>query len=171
MNIALIGMMGTMKSSVGKELAKLTGMTLFDSDDEFVSEEGCSISDAFARKGEPYFRERERAIVKRLASEHNAIISCGGGVPLNSENVTALRASCVVVLLTATPECIFERTSGNSSRPLLAGGGLDRIKALCAERERFYAAAADIAVDTTARTPEPVAREIIEKVSRENKKA
>ena len=170
MNIALIGMMGTMKTSVGKALAELTGMAFADSDDEFVREEGKSIADVFAAKGEEYFRERESGIIKRLAAGDNKVISCGGGVPLRRENVAALRATSVVVLLTATPERILERTSGDSSRPLLSGGGLDRIKSLCAARETFYKEAADFEIDTTDLVPGEVSRLIVRKCTMHNAK-
>lgn len=161
MNIALIGMMGTMKTSVGKALAAMTGMTFTDSDDEFVREEGNTIANAFETKGEEYFRACETEIIKRLAAADGAVISCGGGVPLRKENTEALRATSVVVLLTATPERILERTSGDNSRPLLGDGGIERIKELCAKREACYKNASDFEVDTTDLIPDDVARIII----------
>lgn len=162
MNIALIGMMGTMKTSVGKELAALTGMEFADSDDEFVRAEGASIAEVFRTKGERYFRARETETVMALARRENTVVSCGGGVPLRRENVKALRSSCTVVLLTATPERIFERTAGDKARPLLSGGGLARIKTLCAERKAFYEAACDLTLDTTDLTPREAAARIAE---------
>lgn len=163
MNIALIGMMGTMKTSVGKALAAATGMAFADSDEEFVREEGTTIAATFAERGEDYFRVRETDIVKRLASRVDTVISCGGGVPLKRENVEALRATATVVLLTASPERIFERTSCDDTRPLLCGGGLERIKSLCAERQPFYESAADFTVDTTDLLPGEAAELIVEK--------
>lgn len=161
MNIALIGMMGTMKTSVGKELAALTGLDFADSDDEFVRTEGASIAAVFQTKGERYFRARETEIVMALARREGTVISCGGGVPLRRENVKALRSSCVVVQLTATPERIRDRTAADGARPLLSGGGLARIKTLCAERKAFYEAACDFTVDTTDLTPREAAAQIV----------
>ncbi len=160
MNIALIGMMGTMKTSVGKALAKKTGMRFFDTDAEFVRREGRSISDAFAEDGEEYFREKEREIVGYAATLDNTVVSCGGGAPLARENAETLKRSCTVVLLTATAEKILERTSG-SSRPLLQGGGIERIRTLLRERRDKYEAAADFTVDTTDILPETAADIII----------
>lgn len=164
MNVALIGMMGTMKTSVGKALSEKTKMLLIDTDAEFEREEGRSISEVFALRGEEYFRAREAETVKRAAGRDGCVISCGGGVVLRSENVEVLRASCKVVLLTATAECILGRTSGGDSRPLLSGGGIERIKRIMNERDCAYRAAADYVVDTTDRVPQDVAEEIIEKL-------
>lgn len=160
MNIALIGMPGTMKTSVGKILAKTSGLRFRDTDDIFVREEKKTIAEVFQTKGEAYFREREAEIVRRVASETNVVISCGGGAVLREENVRALRASCTVVLLTATAECIAARTSENNARPLLRNGGIERIRALCAERAPAYASAADFVVDTTDLLPDFLATEI-----------
>ncbi|MBQ7226947.1 MAG: shikimate kinase [Clostridia bacterium] len=152
-NIALIGMMGTMKTSIGKLLAERTGKTFLDTDEMYEKAEGRTISETFDTDGEAYFRLKETEIVKKASSELNAVISCGGGVPLKSENVEALRASSIVVLLTATPECILKRTSVNDDRPLLRGGDLERIKKICADRKKAYESSADVSIDTTDKTP------------------
>ncbi len=164
MNIALIGMPGTMKTSVGKALSEMTGMRFIDTDEEFEREEGRKISEVFATDGEEYFRARETETVKRVAAENGCVISCGGGVVLREENVDALRSGCAIVLLTATAECIFERTSHSLARPLLAGGGFDRIKRMTAERAGAYEAAAQYVFDTTDRVPRDIAEEITEKL-------
>ncbi len=161
MNIALIGMMGTMKTSVGKVLAKKTNMRFLDTDAEYVKRSRMSINETFERKGEAFFREEERKIVKDAATESKAVIACGGGVPLDERNISALKASSKIVLLTATAERIYERTANNTSRPLLKNGGLERIKTLMAERKNAYESAADITVDTTDMLPEAVADRII----------
>lgn len=161
MNVALIGMPGTMKTTVGKALARLTGLTFTDSDDEFEREEGRTVADTFASCGEEYFRTRETEIIKRLASRDGLIISCGGGVPMREENVKALSARCVVVLLTATPEQIFERTGGRADRPLLAGGGVERVRELWEKRRDAYERAARLTLDTTSLSPEAAAEKII----------
>lgn len=163
MNIALIGMPGCMKTTVGKRLAALTGMTFVDTDEEFVRREGSAINRVFAEKGEAYFRACECDIVKEVCALDGRIISCGGGTPLNAECRKAL-GSCFVVRLTATAECIAARTGGDDTRPLLSGGGIERIKKLMAEREEYYAACADITVDTTDKDPDSIARYIREAV-------
>ena len=160
-NIFLVGMMGTMKTSIGKLLAQTLSMTFIDTDDEFEKEYRRRISEVFALEGEEYFRRRETEVVKRSAKSKNAVISCGGGVPLRDENVTAIKETGVIVLLTATPECILRRTHG-SDRPLLKGGDLERIKFILAERKDRYESCADIKIDTTDLTPDQCVPKIIE---------
>ena len=160
-NIALIGMMGTMKTSVGKRLAEKLGMTFVDTDAVFEREEGASIKDTFACKGEAYFRDCETAVLATACSGNGCVISCGGGVPLKEENVGILRRGAVVVLLTASPEKIYERTCGDDSRPLLCGGGPERVRLLCEQRWAAYERAADLTVDTTSADPDAAADEII----------
>ena len=104
MNIGLTGMPGTMKSTVGRELARLTGMELVDTDEVFEREDGDSISSTFERKGEEYFRAREREIVARECASEGRIISFGGGAPLSEENRAVIKRTCFCVRLTATPE-------------------------------------------------------------------
>ena len=168
MNIALIGMLGCMKTTVGKRLALLTGMDFVDTDAEFVRREGADISRTFAEKGEAYFRERERDIVKEVCAGDGKVISCGGGTPMNAECRSAL-AACYVVRLTATAECIAKRTCSDDTRPLLAGGGIGRIKQLMTEREGCYSACADLTVDTTDKDPDDIAAFIAEAVKTEKK--
>lgn len=153
MNIGLTGMPGTMKSTVGRELARLTGMELVDTDEVFEREEGDSISSTFERKGEEYFRAREREIVARECASEGRIISFGGGAPLSEENRAVIKRTCFCVRLTATPERIAERCCGNDTRPLLRGNTLERVKKLAAEREGCYADCACITIDTTDITP------------------
>ena len=75
-NIFLVGMMGTMKTSIGKLLAQTLSMTFIDTDDEFEKEYRRRISEVFALEGEEYFRRRETEVVKRSAKSKNAVISC-----------------------------------------------------------------------------------------------
>ena len=160
MNIGLIGMPGTMKSSVGKALSALTGMPLVDTDEEFEREEGRSISDVFETDGEAYFRARERAIVARVCGGDGAVISFGGGAPLDAGSRAEMKRGCLTVLLTATPECIAERCSHSDARPLLRGDMIGRVRRLLAERADVYAECADVTVDTTGIKPEEAAEEI-----------
>ena len=168
MNIALIGMPGCMKTTVGKRLAALTGMKFTDTDEMFETREGNTISSTFAEKGESYFREKERELVKEACRDDGQIISCGGGVPLSAECRKELE-NCRVVRLTATAECIAARTCGDDTRPLLSGGGTQRIKRMMAEREKYYAECADITVDTTDKDPDELARMIAEALKTEKK--
>lgn len=167
MNIGLTGMPGTMKSTIGRELARMTGMPLADTDEIIEREEGRSISEIFASEGEEYFRRRESEVVVRECAGDGRIISFGGGAVLREENRRAIRSGCFCVRLTASPERIAERCCGDS-RPLLVGDTLARVRALAAERERYYAECARFCVDTTDMVPSDAAREILsafEKIS------
>lgn len=161
MNIGLIGMPGTMKSTVGRELASMTGMELMDTDEIFEREEGASISDTFDSKGEAYFRRREKEIAERVCGGNGRIISFGGGTPVAECNRAVISRTCFVVRLTASPERIAERCSGDGSRPLLAGDVLANVRRLEAEREPYYSACSDITVDTTDLSPREAAEIIL----------
>ena len=162
-NIVLTGFMGTGKTEVGRELARLLGFSLVDADEEIVKAEGMPINGIFAQKGEPYFRDVETRIIRELSKKHNAVISTGGGAVLREENMIALRDSGVIVLLTARPETILERTKSDSSRPLLrVDHPLDKINELLRARMPFYLKA-DIIIDTEGKTPLRIAEEIIKK--------
>lgn len=163
MQIYLIGFMGTGKTTTGRKLSRLTGKKLLDTDELIVKQEGRSISQIFAEDGEEGFREIETGIFKRLSDEKKEyIISCGGGAPLRSDNVSFMKKNGVVIRLTATAETVYERVKNNTSRPLLKSPDpMKRIVTLMGDREEAYSVAADITVATDGKTPEDVASEIL----------
>src|SRR5712691_2151987 len=101
--------MGTGKSEVGKKLAARLDRKFIDTDALVEQEEGMSIAQLFADKGEPYFREREKRMVARVCQEGGVVIATGGGTMVNEENAAQLQASGTVLCLTATPEVILNR--------------------------------------------------------------
>jgi shikimate kinase len=165
-NIVLIGFMGTGKTSTGKMLAQRLGKAFIDLDHRIEEEYGESIPQMFATKGEAYFRECEKAVVKQVSARANAVIATGGGTVNNPENTAALKKYGVIVCLTAAPEAILERTGRQGQRPLLDAAGRDRssrlkeIKKLLAEREEMYRQA-DFAVDTSDASPMQIAERIV----------
>lgn len=169
-NIVLTGFMGTGKTEVGRELARLLGMSLLDADEEIVKAEGMPITEIFRQKGEPYFRDLETKIIRELSKRRNAVISTGGGAVLRQENINALREDGIIVLLTASPETILKRTEHDNSRPLLqVDDPLKKIKELLNARMPYYMKA-DIIIDTEGKTPLKIAEEIIEKTKVLNEK-
>jgi shikimate kinase len=163
-NIVLTGFMGTGKTAVGKELARLLNMKLIDVDTQIEKSEKMTINEIFKQFGEPRFREIETEMITKLSKDKNSIISTGGGAVLKQENMDILRGNGVIICLTATPETILSRTSNSNDRPLLqVENPLERIKGLLDFRKPFYERA-DVMIDTEGKTPLQIAEEIIEKV-------
>jgi shikimate kinase len=165
-NIVLIGFMGTGKTAVGQVLAKRLRRPLIEVDALIVKMAGKTIPDIFKDDGEIYFRELEIAGVKQAAAGKNQVIACGGGVVLNTINIERLRATGVIVNLTAAPQTILKRTAvAGGTRPLLdVAQPLARINELKQFRKPFYDRAADITVNTSKLSVETVAGKIIDRL-------
>ena len=158
--------MGAGKSSVSAGLGRMLGREVVEMDQRIAAQEGMSIPELFAQKGEPYFRACETALLKSFAQGAPRIVSCGGGVPLREENVVAMRESGTVVLLTASPEVILERVKDSDERPLLQGHkDVSYIAVLMEQRRPRYEAAADITVDTSQLNIEEVCRQVLRQVT------
>jgi shikimate kinase len=137
-NIILIGFMGTGKTVTGRVLAERTGMELVDMDSIIEERAGKPISDIFAQDGEPAFRRMERDLAHVLSQREGLIISTGGGVVLNPDNLTDFRKSGLVVCLTASPETIFQRLENDTTRPLLSGDKKEQIGGILKNRRPLY---------------------------------
>ncbi|WP_028539939.1 shikimate kinase [Paenibacillus sp. J14] len=159
-NIVLIGMMGTGKTTVGSLLAAETGLKLVDLDQRIAMEAGRSIPDIFAAEGEAYFRDLESAALRRTLQEQGIVLATGGGAVLREANRLAMRGGGLVVALQATADEILARVGEDPNRPLLAGGAKERITALLEERKELYAFA-HLTVDTSGKSAEQVAAEIL----------
>ena len=152
-NIVLIGMPGSGKSTVGAELARLTGRELVDTDAMIEARAGKPIPQIFADEGETAFRDLEQAIVAEVGRERGLIISCGGGAVLRPDNRRALRQNGRIYCLKRPIEWL-ERTG----RPL--SSSLERMRAMEIERRPIYDAMTDLAVDNIT-TPEDAASAIL----------
>ena len=159
-NLALIGFMGTGKTSVGRLVAETLGFEFLDTDELIQSRTGRTIADIFAREGEPAFRELERQVVQELSTREKTVISTGGGLPTNVENLAALKSFALVVCLWASPEKIWERVRHQSHRPLLLDADpQQKIRDLLAARAPFYREA-DVLINTDQRSAREVAQQI-----------
>src|SRR3989338_8534962 len=118
-NIYLTGFMGTGKSAVGRELAQRLNLELVDIDDLVVRKENRSINDIFSQNGEPYFRKVESQVLQEVSARENQVVSCGGGIVINPDNIVLMKKSGKLVCLSARPEVIFERVKRHTHRPLL----------------------------------------------------
>ncbi len=165
-NIALIGFMGTGKTAVGKALAEKLGKEFVELDALIERKAGKAIPRIFEQDGEIRFRELEIEVTKDVSGKKNAIIACGGGIVMNKINIDRLRGECVIVLLTASPEAILERTSGDENeRPLLKAANKDaHIRELLRFRQPFYERFADVKIDTSKLDIDSVAGQIISEV-------
>jgi len=153
-NLILIGFMGSGKSTVGRELAKVLEMTFVDTDHYIENKEKMKIKEIFALKGEKYFREIEAKYVREISKMNNTVISTGGGVVASDTNIMLLKRSGFVIYLDCTVECIYMRVSRRNTRPLLndAEDLHSRIVELLSERVGNYKKYMDDKVDIDLKT-------------------
>ena len=160
-NLALIGFMGSGKTSVARLAAEQLHFNYLDTDELIQTHTGRSIAEIFKADGEPAFREMERKLVQDLTGLTKTVISTGGGLPVDPQNLAGLKTHALVVCLWASPEKIWERVKNQSHRPLLDDPDPQkRIRELLALREPFYKQA-DILMNTELRTVREMAHQVI----------
>jgi shikimate kinase len=160
-NLALIGFMGTGKSSVGRFVATQLRFDFVDTDELIEVHAGKLIAEIFAQEGEPRFRQIENQIVSELARRQRTVISTGGGLGANAANLASLKEHALVVCLWASPTSIWQRVQHQSHRPLLCDGDpMTKICALLAEREATYKQA-DVLVNTEMRSIRQVGQHVL----------
>jgi len=166
-NIALIGFMGSGKTTVGRLLAVRLGMKFIDLDDVIKDKLGMEITEIFSNYGEKYFRDVESQVVKEVfTGVDNSVIACGGGVVLKDDNVRIINQNSVVVYLRISPYEAYSRLLSCRDRPLLnVSNRLEVINQLMRVREPLYLRTAHIVVDVDGRTPEDIVEEIIRTLS------
>jgi shikimate kinase len=165
-NIALIGFMGTGKSSVGQLAAAQLHFTFLDTDHVIEARAGKTISEIFTEQGEPAFRELERKIVDELVVRKRTVVSTGGGLPVNPENLASLKTHSLVICLWASPEKIWERVRNQTHRPLLKEADpLAKIRKLLEERAPYYRQA-DVLLNTEMRSLKDVAQQVVHQFQR-----
>ena len=146
--IALVGLMGVGKSSVGRRLANALELPFRDADAEVEAAAGRSISDIFADLGEEAFREGERRVITRLLEQEPHVLATGGGAFINPETRGLIKSKAISVWLKADLEVLVRRISRKDTRPLLIGKDpLDVLKAQAQARYPAYAEA-DLVVET-----------------------
>lgn len=157
-NLALVGFMGTGKTTVGQILAHMLRFRFVDTDEMVEAKAGRKIPEIFAQQGEPAFRALESEVVAELETMEDRVISTGGGVILNPSNLQSLRRHALLVCLWAPPEAILERVGRQTHRPLLqCDDPLARIQALLQERGPTYQQA-DVLINSAHRNPKEVAQ-------------
>ncbi|MFN9470464.1 shikimate kinase [Acidovorax sp.] len=147
---ALVGMPGSGKSTIGRQLAHRAGVPFIDLDHRLEEVLGTSIRQFFEEHGEARFRELEaEELAKAAAQPGGMVLSTGGGAVLRAENRGVLRAMGPVLYLRASPEEIYKRVKHDRSRPLLQGGNpMDKLRALYAQRDGLYRETAHYVIET-----------------------
>ena len=164
-NLVLIGFMGCGKSSVAAALGRHCQMEVVEMDQMIAGQQGLSIPEIFERYGEEYFRDLETQLLIDMQNRSNAVISCGGGVALRERNVTEMKKNGRVVLLTASPETIYERVKDSDERPILNGNkNVEFIADMMEKRREKYEAAADVVIQTDDKTILQISEELISKL-------
>ena len=159
--IFLVGMMGTGKSTIGKELAEQRKVEFIDSDSEIEKNRGASVSQIFAKEGEAYFRDLERRFISNLSINEPAVVACGGGLCIPEGMMELLKSKGLVFCLMASVNTLLNRTKADQTRPLLqVPQPLLVLEKLMQEREPRY-----LEADHVIHTDDQTATEIVKKIS------
>ncbi len=150
-SIALVGLPGSGKTTIGKLLARRLGLAFVDSDHVIEERLGCPIRAFWEQQGEAAFRDIEEATLRDLTDQAQGggmVLATGGGSVLREANRERLRASTRVVYLRSTPEQVLQRVRYNRNRPLLqVDDPLERLRTLHTQRDPLYREAAHLTVD------------------------
>ncbi|MGN6358666.1 MAG: shikimate kinase [Novosphingobium sp.] len=140
--IALVGMMGVGKSSVGKRLAAALGVPFVDADEEIEKAAKLTIPEIFEQFGEAEFRDGERRVIARLIDGTPKVVATGGGAFVNAETRALILAKAITVWLDSDIDTLLERVGRRNNRPLLQqGNSRETLARLKQEREHCYAEA------------------------------
>ena len=158
--IALVGLMGVGKSSIGRRLATALDLPFHDADEAVEKAAGRSVADIFADRGEDEFREGERRVIARLLDEPPHILATGGGAFAQPQTRALIKAKAISVWLKADIDVLVRRVGRKDNRPLLKGRDPRAVlEGLARDRYPAYAEA-DIAVET-GDTPHQAAVEAV----------
>jgi shikimate kinase len=147
--IACVGLPGSGKSTIGRQLARRLDWRFFDSDVVIERRIGCSIREFFEREGEAVFRDLEQEVIGELTQNGACVLSTGGGVVLRQTNRDNLYQRCQTVYLHSAPVEVFRRLRNDQNRPLLqVADPLAKLKELYAARDPLYREAAHFVVET-----------------------
>jgi shikimate kinase len=148
LSISLIGLPGSGKSTVGRQLARRLHLAFADSDHAIEQRIGCPIREFFEREGEERFRDLEAEVIDEL-TQGGGVLSTGGGAVLRPANRKHLRLRGQVIYLKSTPEELMRRLRHDTQRPLLqVQDPLQRLRDLYAQRDPLYRETAHFVIDT-----------------------
>ena len=149
LKLILIGLPGSGKSTVGRQLARRLNLTFKDSDHEIEQHIGCPIREFFAREGEAAFRDIEESVIQELTRSPSGVLATGGGAVLRPSNRERLRQAGHVIYLRSTPEELFRRLRHDSHRPLLqVPDPIEKLRSLYEERDPLYRETCHFTIET-----------------------
>lgn len=158
--VALVGMMGAGKTSLGRKLAARLEVEFRDADHEIEAAAGLSVSEIFQKFGEPYFRDGERRVIARLLGEPPHVLATGGGAFMDDATRAAMKDQALTVWLKAPIHVLLARVKKKDTRPLLKGkDAKETIEKLLVVREPFYAMA-----DLTLECPDESHQSALERI-------
>lgn len=147
--IACVGLPGSGKSTVGRQLARRLGLRFVDSDQVIELRLGCSIREYFEREGEDSFRDVEEQVLDELTLTQSAVVSTGGGSVLRASNRQRLQERTITFYLHSTPDEVFKRLRHDQNRPLLqVADPLARLRDLYRVRDPLYRQSAHFVIET-----------------------
>ena len=164
LNLYLIGMMGTGKTTVGQRLAKELGYRFFDTDVLIERVAQKSINELFAEDGEAFFRELESQVLGEVSACTRSVIATGGGAVLRPVNWSYLRHG-LIIWLDAPISLLVERLAEDNTRPLLKMDDLSlKLETLLAERKSLYQEADLQIAIAKNENPEQIVSKILEQI-------
>jgi shikimate kinase/3-dehydroquinate synthase len=163
-SIVLVGLMGAGKTAVGRRLAQALGLPFVDTDQEVEAAAGCSVSEIFARFGEPAFRDVERRVIRRLLDGKRIVLASGGGAFMDRDTRAVIRSKGLSIWIRASLSLLLKRVAGRTHRPLLMSGDPAQIlQGLIDLRHPIYAEA-DIVIESRDEPVDSMARRLTEAV-------
>lgn len=166
-NIYLVGLMGSGKTTVGRQLARRLGRTFLDSDQEIEIRTGVRVSTIFEIEGEEGFRRREAQAIAELVCSQDIVLATGGGAVLDPANRKALKETGWVVYLNVPPALLWNRVRHDKSRPLLqVGNPLARLENLYGIRDPLYRECADFVVDGGRLSPNVITQLLVKELGK-----
>jgi shikimate kinase len=161
--LALVGLPGSGKSTVGRQLARRLDLPFVDADQVIEQRLGCSIRAFFEREGEARFRDLETEALDDITRQHPGVLSTGGGVVLRPRNREILRERTRVFYLRTTPEEIYRRLRHDKVRPLLqVADPMGRLRDLLAQRDPLYRDVAHHIIES----PKPTISGLVQQILR-----
>lgn len=149
MIVSLVGLPGSGKSTVGRQLARRLQLPFVDSDHVIEERLGCSIREYFEREGEARFRDVEESVIDELTERHQGVLSTGGGAVLRAANREHLRSRGKVIYLKSSPDELYRRLRHDTNRPLLqVDDPLGRLRDLYTARDPLYRETAHFTLET-----------------------